>query len=144
MATRGIQKVRLNLKKFGTATQSTTNRAVFTILNEGAALAATYTPVDTSNLLNSQYQPQIFPQKDKIVGVVGYTAEYAFWVHEMSGKLKGQPRAHFGKTREGTEFGGGTGQGTYWSPDASPKFLERGFKETMPFIPEILKRLYGV
>ena len=45
---------------------------------------------------------------------VGYTANYALWVHEMKGmKLKGQPRPKPKK-------------GKYWDPQgrAQPKFLE--------------------
>lgn len=43
--------------------------------------------------------------------IVGYTAEYAIYVHEnMEMKLKGQPRE--------------SGIGVYWGPHGQPKFLE--------------------
>jgi len=47
----------------------------------GASEASVLTPIDTSNLLNSQYRAV---QKDgpKIVGIVGYTADYALPVHD--------------------------------------------------------------
>ena len=53
--------------------------------------------------------------------LVGYTADYALFVHEAVGmKLKGQPRAR------GTRPGGKGWRGRYWDPQgrAQPKFLE--------------------
>jgi hypothetical protein len=49
--------------------------------------------------------------------LVGYSANYALWVHEnMEQKLKGQPRP--------------SGIATYWSPAGTgPKFLERPARE---------------
>lgn len=45
----------------------------------------------------------------------------------------GQPREHFGKTnnlsdfgpKQVVEFGGGTGKGYYWDPNAEPEFCAR-------------------
>lgn len=82
-------------------------------------------PVDTGFLLNSEYR-KVRKVGDGFEGEIGYGAEYAPYVHEAPGTLKGQPRAHFGKTREGVQFGGGTGVGNYWDPDGEPKFLEKG------------------
>lgn len=113
-------------------------RAVYNVLQAGAAYSDMLTPVDTSNLINSRYAPQIQRSDGKVSGTVGYTAEYAAAVHNMSGKLKGQPREAFGKAG----FGGGTGNGTYWSPDAEPKFLEKGFEMVKPEIPAILRASY--
>jgi hypothetical protein len=55
--------------------------------------------------------------KDNNVSVVvGYTAAYALYVHEMmEPKHLGEPRA--------------SGIGTYWGPNGSPKFLEAPFRE---------------
>lgn len=58
----------------------------------------------------------------------------------MPGKLKGQPRAHFGKTRDGTEFGGGTGKGNYWDPHGEPQFLKKGFDEERDAIDAVIKK----
>lgn len=113
-------------------------RAVYNVLQAGAAYSDMLTPVDTSNLINSRYAPQIQRSDGKVSGTVGYTAEYAAAVHNMSGKLKGQPREGFGNAG----FGGGTGKGTYWSPDAEPKFLEKGFEMVKPEVPAILKASY--
>jgi len=58
----------------------------------------------------------------------------------MSGKLKGLPRTHFGKTRAGQEFGGGTGKGNYWDPHGEPQFLTKGFEETRDQIDAVVRK----
>lgn len=47
----------------------------------GASEAAVLTPIDTSNLLNSQFR-NVRADGSRIVGTVGYTAEYASIVHD--------------------------------------------------------------
>lgn len=99
----------------------------------GSGYAALLTPVDTSLLINSQFgnrrvAPAIDNDGTTVRGMVGYTAAYAAAVNSMSGRLKGKPRADFGVTRAGDSFGGGTGVGNYWSPDAEPDFLKKGFE----------------
>jgi hypothetical protein len=76
----------------------------------------------------------------RITGRVGYSANYAAYVHAMPGKLKGQPRAHFGKTREGQEFGGGTGTGNYWDPHGEPQFLTKAANETRDQIDAVMRK----
>lgn len=51
----------------------------------GAAEASTLTPIDTSTLINSQYRA-VDKQGGKIIGRVGYTAEYALAVHDPDNK----------------------------------------------------------
>ncbi|HAV8182439.1 HK97 gp10 family phage protein [Escherichia coli] len=102
--------------------------AAYEIANEVLNTAVMDTPKDTGTLANGYYIT-IDENADGAHATVGNTARYAFWVHEMPGTLKGQPREHFGKTREGVAFGGGTGKGNYWDPDAYPKFLERALEE---------------
>lgn len=108
-------------------------RGVTAALITGQAFASMLTPVDTSFLINSQYR-SVKTENGKVVGAVGYTALYAAAVHAMSGKLKGKPRGHFGKTKDGIEFGGGTGNGRYWDPSAEPGFLTKGFDENKGLI----------
>lgn len=114
-------------------------RAIQSAMILVSARAAYYTPVDTSALLNSQFR-EIEQNGVIITGRVGYSANYAAYVHEMSGKLKGQPRAHFGKTREGQEFGGGTGTGNYWDPHAEPQFLTKGANEERDAIDAVMRK----
>lgn len=127
-----------------------TNEAIYTILEQGAAIANAKTPADTGHLIQSQTKPQIMQRRGKTVGTVGYLAKYAGAVHDAPGKLKGQPRADFGRTSNRSEFGpkqsrafgGGTGKGNYWDPYGEPQFLVKGFEEIKPKIPALLKAAY--
>lgn len=130
MPARGIERTKRALKiKIDKISGPITKRGVYDILEQGAALADTMTPIDTSNLINSRYKPQLAETDGKVSGTVGYTAEYAAAVHSMPGKLKGQERAN--------------GNGQYWDPNAEPQFLEKGFEEVKPMIPAILKAAHG-
>lgn len=140
MPVRNIQRVKINIgKKVDEISSVTTERAILSILQGAQGYANVLTPRDTGHLLQSSFVQMLSPTH----GRVGYTAAYAFWVHNMPGKLKGQPRAHFGKTRAGVEFGGGTGRGNYWDPGAEPKFLVKGVEAIKPSIPALLKAAYG-
>ena len=82
----------------------------------GAGYATLMTPVDTSNLINSQY----IKVNKGLTGsnaVVGYTANYAAAVHGKKGTLKGQPRAN--------------GNGNYWDPAGEPHFLSKAFDDNL-------------
>ncbi|NUL36639.1 HK97 gp10 family phage protein [Kosakonia sacchari] len=103
------------------------------------ARAAYYTPIDTSTLINSQFR-DVDINGTRITGRIGYSAKYAVYVHAMPGKLKGQPRAHFGKTRAGEQFGGGTGKGKYWDPHAEPQFLTRGANEERDAVTAVMRK----
>lgn len=141
----GTAKVLQNIKNVKRKIAVTdTERAVFAILQTGAGVAATLTPVDLGNLLQSQTAPKITISNGLVTGSVGYTARYAAAVHEMSGKLKGVPRYNFGKTAAGKEFGGGSLTGVYWANGAEPQFLVKGFERTKSQIPKILKGIYNV
>lgn len=128
MPSRGIKEAKAATAKLvGRIAGDLTERTVTEILIIGAGYASLLTPVDTSLLINSQYR-QVTHIFGATFGRVGYTAAYAAAVSEMSGKLKGQPRADFGTTREGVSFGGGTGVGNYWDPGGEPDFLRKGFE----------------
>lgn len=142
MSVKGLNDVLKNVQREFEAINRRTETAVYAILQAGRTLADTYTPVDTSFLLNSGYAPVVYSEDGRVTGFVGYTAEYAGYVHEMPGKLKGQPRAHFGKTRAGQAFGGGTESGNYWDPDARPQFLAVAFSEIKNDVAGIIKNAY--
>lgn len=126
----GIQRVKLGLKRVADdEMQRRTRKALHAILSEGSARAALMTPVDTSNLINSQYAPRITTGPARSSGHVGYTADYAAFVHSAPGVLKGQPRAN--------------GRGEYWDPSGEPGFLTKGFDEVIPRIDVILRSIYG-
>lgn len=133
-------KVKLEdrLGQFVTRVEQRAASAAQKALILGGSEAAALTPQDTGTLINSQYR-NVQVQGTKVIGSVGYTAEYAKWVHEMPGTLKGQPRAHFGKTRAGVEFGGGSGKGVYWGPSGEPQFLKEGFERAADNIAALIK-----
>lgn len=135
MPVKGIEKVN---KKLQLISDGITGRqleaALYAAGAHGAGNASLMTPVDTSVLINSQF----IKTEKTATGYslkVGYTANYAAAVHSFSGKLKGQPREHFGKTgnqsefgpQRVVEFGGGSGKGNYWDPNAEPEFLTKAF-----------------
>ncbi len=109
--------------------------------------AATMTPVDTSALINSQFDT-VEVNGSRITGRVGYSSRYALYVHNASGKLKGQPRAHFGMTsnrsefgpQKPTAFGGGSLKGNYWDPHGEPKFLLKAGQKTKELVDQIIKK----
>lgn len=134
MPVKGIERVKRNLRvTVARIAEGTTERTVYEILSQGGAMAAQMTPIDTSNLVNSQYAPQIDVKQGKVTGNIGYTAAYASAVHDAPGTLRGQPRDPNDPSR-----------GDFWDPNAEPGFLTRGFEEIKPAIPAILKRNYKV
>ena len=56
-------------------------RAIQSALLIGGTRAALYTPIDTSMLINSQYR-EIFVNGTRLTGRVGYSANYAAYVHD--------------------------------------------------------------
>lgn len=129
MPARGIERVRANYRRtVQKIARPATEGAVHAVLSQGRALADTMTPIDTGNLINSGTAPQIKVERGKVVGTVGYTASYAFAVHEAPGTLKGQPRPG--------------NRGDYWDPNAQPRFLVEGFDQLKSSIPAILKAYY--
>lgn len=140
MAIKGMAKVKSNVGRIllkGIPNKAEAAMHVATSIIGG--YANMLTPVDTGTLAASQYR-RVFTERGKVVGAIGYTTRYAAWVHEMSGKLKGQPRAHFGKTRAGVEFGGGTKRGNYWDPDAEPEFLTKAGDDNASEIDNAVQR----
>lgn len=131
MPVRGIEQVKRKYKvTIDNICDRKTYAAIYSILSQGGAIAQTMTPIDTSTLINSQYAPQITISGAKASGNIGYTAAYAYAVHEKTGVLMGQPRAN--------------GNGVYWGPNAEPQFLKKGFEELKPSIPALLKAAYNV
>lgn len=62
-------------------------RAIQSALLIGGARAALYTPIDTSTLINSQYR-EIFINGSLLTGRVGYSANYAVYVHDPNHPMK--------------------------------------------------------
>ena len=94
-----------------------TERFVTEMLIAAGARAATYTPVATSALINSQYR-KTWQAQQSWIGELGYGADYAKYVHDAEGTLMGTntPRSP-------------PRLGTVWGPNGQPKFLEKGIEE---------------
>lgn len=103
-------------------------RAIKSALLIVAPEAARMTPVaNTSNLINSQFQ-EIMVSGTRITGRVGYSANYALYVHEAKGTLKGRPRPV------------SQGGGNYWDPSGEPKFLEKAAENTRGDVGRAIKK----
>ena len=63
-------------------------RAIQSALLIGGTRASLYTPIGkTSNLINSQYR-EILVDGSRLIGRVGYTANYAAYVHDPNRPMK--------------------------------------------------------
>ncbi|HED1552461.1 TPA: HK97 gp10 family phage protein [Enterobacter hormaechei subsp. steigerwaltii] len=112
---RGIEQAKRNLDRIiGDIQGRKVVRAIKSALLIVAPEAARMTPVAaTSNLINSQFQ-EMMVNGTRITGRVGYSANYAVYVHEAKGTLKGKPRP------------ASQGGGNYWDPSGEPQFLTKG------------------
>jgi hypothetical protein len=121
MPVRGLKEVRQQLRRvFGDISGPKAEKTLTEVLIIAAGYAATMTPIDTSNLINSQYR-KITAYGTRVVGAIGYTAAYAAAVHDAKGTLKGTntPRTKSDPSR-----------GNFWDPDAEPEFLRKAFEDS--------------
>lgn len=125
-----------------------TEECITTVLIIGGGYADALTPIDLGTLVNSRFR-SVKKVGDGWHGQYGYTAKYAAAVHDMSGKLKGQPREDFGMTSNRSEFGpkmpeafgGGSHTGNYWDPMGEPQWLTKGFeRDGLAEIKDAIKR----
>lgn len=110
MATRRTSN---RLPQFITAVEQKAARGVTQALILGASEASVMTPVDTSTLLNSQFR-SVAKDGSKIVGTVGYTAEYAKYVHDPNVRQ------------------------VFRRSTAEKEFLRKGFEESEPNIRAVI------
>ena len=110
MATRRMTN---RLPQFLSAVEQKAARGVTQALILGASEASVMTPVDTSTLLNSQFR-SVAKDGSKIVGTVGYTAEYAKYVHDPNVKQR------------------------FRRSTAEKEFLRKGFEEAEPNIRAVI------
>ena len=110
MATRRTSN---RLPQFLAAVEQKAARGVTQALILGASEASVMTPIDTSTLLNSQFR-NVTKEGSKIVGTVGYTAEYARYVHDPNVKQK------------------------FRRSTAEKEFLRKGFEESEPNIRAVI------
>jgi len=144
--TKGLKNVLANLNKEIEKIQGATLKGMIKVGLAIKADAMAMTPVDVGPLRASAFS-QAEMQGNRAVVRIGYTQKYAAWVHESPGTLKGQPRAHFGKTGNRSKFGpqqviafgGGSGKGRYWD-GGEPKFLQKAVSENHSLVLSILAK----
>lgn len=91
-------------------------RAIQSALIIGSTRAAIYIPIGkTSNLINSQYR-EILIDGSRLIGRVGYTANYAAYVHDPNRPMK------FRRTT------------------AKKEFLYKGFEDEKATIDEVIRQ----
>lgn len=121
MPVKGLKEVRQAVRKaFIDISGPRAEKTLTEVLITAAGFAATMTPIDTSNLINSQYR-KITAYGTRVVGAIGYTAAYAAAVHDAKGTLKGTntPRSKSDPSR-----------GNFWDPDGEPEFLRKAFEDS--------------
>lgn len=142
----GIKEIEANLSKAIAGIKGKTEEGVFLAAQFIKGEAQELTPVDEGLLRNTAFVARV-PDTTEIAFTVGYTAKYAAAVHEFPMKLKGQPRADFGRTGTRSEFGpvqpvsfgGGSGKGFYWDGGEN-KFLEKAVVRNFSAIVNIITK----
>lgn len=120
MPAKGMKEVREQLKSvIGEISGPMAEKALLEVMIVASGFAATMTPIDTSNLINSQFR-RVNKTSNGVTSMLGYTAAYAAAVHDKKGTTLGKniPRANNDPSR-----------GNFWDPDAEPGFLRKAFEE---------------
>lgn len=120
MPVTGLSEVRQSYHRLlGEISGPMAEKALTEVMIVAAGFAATMTPIDTSNLINSQFR-HIGKSSTGITAMLGYTAAYAAAVHDKKGATVGKnvPRDRNDPSR-----------GNFWDPDAEPGFLRKAFEE---------------
>ena len=113
---KGLSQAKSSLDKFiGTVQGKKAARAVQSAIMIGSTQAAIYTPIDTSTLINSQYR-ELSVNGTIITGRVGYTANYAVFVHDPN-----VPQ-------------------TFRRSTAQKEFLTKGFEDTREAISAVIRK----
>lgn len=81
-------------------------------------------PVESGKLRSSAYTRKAMD--GRLAVEVGFSAEYALWVHENMDVNGGYPRR--------------SGRGVIWGPKGEPMYLEKAFRIVQPQISEIVAR----
>lgn len=121
MPVKGLKEVRAQLKKeLANISGTLPEKTLLEVLIVASGFAATMTPIDTGNLIGSQFR-RVETSGTKVKGTLAYTAAYAAAVHDKKGTLKGTntPRSKSDPSR-----------GNVWDPDAEPEFLRKAFEDS--------------
>ena len=103
------------LKRVGDLSERFVTKAAISI----EANTTPYVPVDTSTLLNSSYR-KVAKKGAGYEGEMGYGVDYAGYVHDAPGTLKGT-----NTPRDPNK----PGRGDFWDPTGEPEFLTKGVQD---------------
>ncbi len=109
-------------------------RAIHSALIIIGTEAATMTPIATGTLINSQFRDVDF-KGTRLTGRIGYSANYAVYVHNAPGKYLGA-----GKARSVPKGSAKGSLGNIWDATGEPKFLEKGADKTRSQVDAIIKK----
>lgn len=109
MTVKGMDEVMQNLRKEIKGIKNRTQAGMLAAGLKVMRLSQQRVPVEYGNLRGSAFARRA--QNDEMAVEVGFSAHYAFYVHENTQmRLKGTPRP--------------SGLGVYWGPKGQAKFLE--------------------
>lgn len=114
------------MPQFISMTELRARKTVLTMLIPIGSEAAGMMPRETGTMINSLYR-DVVVDNGVVRGRVGFTTEYAGFVHEAPGKLlgKGVKRA--------------SGKGVVWGPSGEPQFLKKGAEQAQPLVERALR-----
>lgn len=107
-----------------------TSKALMLMMIDGGGYAALKTPIDTSNLINSQFR-RVVPREGGQYGYMGYTAAYAAAVHDKNATTLGKR-----VLRDKSD----PSRGYTWDQDGEPGFLKNGFEDNLASIKNTLDK----
>lgn len=133
MSLKGLDKVVRNLNREIKKIENRSAKGISVAAQRVKRASQEKTPRDDGILRASAFADPFRGPKGPYA-IVGYTAIYAPWVHEMPGTLKGKPRPK--------KPGSSADRGKFWDPQgkAEPKFLEKAAFENIPHILEDIRR----
>lgn len=132
---RGIQQARRNLDALigdiqGRKALRAIKSALFIIAPEAAAI----TPVATSTLINSQFN-EVMVNGTRITGRIGYSANYALYVHNAPGKYLGAMKLR--PVEKGQAKGS---MGYIWDKTGEPQFLAKAVEKTRDDVDAVIRK----
>lgn len=130
---KGVSKVSGAINRLlGDIEKKKTIRTIYSALYEIGLESAVMIPIDTSTLINSQFR-EVIANGSRITGRIGYSANYAAYVHEAKG-------IHLGRnTPRPVDPGEAPGsRGNIWDKNGRPKYLEQGAKNASTRVNKII------
>lgn len=104
--------------------------ALFIIAPEAAAI----TPVATSTLINSQFN-EVMVNGTRTTGRIGYSANYALYVHNAPGKYLGTRKLR--PVDKGQAKGS---MGYIWDKTGEPQFLAKAVEKTRDDVEAVIRK----